>query len=210
MRNVLFPRFSDGRLWSKIAIGTLLMFLPVVNILAFGYLYRFAKDPHYASDGGVQLPEWDRPLSLLVDGLRLICFIVCHLLFAGLLANLTVWTLCFGSLGHVRLHWIFFMPLAVALTLPLFLTCLLLYFQREWVPDCLHILSLDHYIRRFWWPMIWPAMGFVGLQCTCQWILYGAAWFLGYGVVFASFNELLRHFGDRILGPTYPQLPLRS
>ncbi|MDR3117741.1 MAG: DUF4013 domain-containing protein [Puniceicoccales bacterium] len=205
MKNVLFPRFSDGRLWAKVSLGTLLMFVPLVNILAFGYLYRFARDPHHASDGGVQLPEWNDPVRLLVDGLRLLCFTGIHQLGAMALAWLAAEALWLGSFGHVFLCWPTLFPLTTILTLPVFLTCLMLYFPRERFRDCLCPATYRHYLRFFWWPMVWPALGFVGLQCTCWWALYGLAWFLGYGVVFASFNELLRHFGDRI----YPFPPRR-
>ncbi|MFT4900994.1 MAG: hypothetical protein ACI81V_000261 [Lentimonas sp.] len=52
----------------KVLIGGLLSFVPLVNILAFGYLYRFARRTRRM--GQLSLPEWTDWRGLFFDGLR--------------------------------------------------------------------------------------------------------------------------------------------
>jgi hypothetical protein len=197
MKNVLFPRFSDDHLWLKVAVGVLLMFVPIANIFAFGYLYRFLRMPCYATDGGVHLPEWNGWLNLAVDGLRLVVFVAVYVAIASALALAAKWLVIFGSVGVLGVSGIMLRPLFLVLLFPCFFVCLMVYQSRERAGDILKASLLCHYLRFLWWPMIWPALGFVGLQTVCG-LLYGIAWFVGFGVAIASFNELLRHYGDRI------------
>lgn len=53
----------------KLLIGGLLAFAPLLNILAFGYLYRFARV--IRRSGQLSLPEWRDWQGLFNDGLRL-------------------------------------------------------------------------------------------------------------------------------------------
>lgn len=52
----------------KLLIGGLLAFVPLLNILAFGYLYRFARGVRRS--GQLSLPEWRDWQGLFYDGLR--------------------------------------------------------------------------------------------------------------------------------------------
>ncbi|MDR0340302.1 MAG: DUF4013 domain-containing protein [Puniceicoccales bacterium] len=198
MKNVLFPRFSDERLWLRVSIGVLLMFLPVVNVFAFGYLYRFLQTPRHATDGGVLLPDWDSWGGMFWDGLRFVAFIVAYAVCSFGLAFIAQWLMLVGSFGVLHVSWTVPLPLALVLLFPLLFVGLMRYQQSE---NVRHLLSAHrstlHYARFLWWPMIWPALAFVGLQYVCG-VLYGIAWFVGFGVAIASFNELLRHYGDRI------------
>lgn len=78
------------RFWQKVLIGCLLSFLPIVNLFAFGYLYRFALEVRRS--GRVVLPEWDDWQGLFLDGLR---FAVVWLLF-WLLPILLAYLIFFG------------------------------------------------------------------------------------------------------------------
>jgi hypothetical protein len=205
MKNVLFPRFSDSRLWIKTAIGVLLMFVPILNIFAFGYLYRSMQIPRYSTDGGVQMPDWSDWGELAVDGLRFVSFAAVYIATCLVLSLVSEWLVVIGSFGFIAISWRLLMPLILVLFFPGFFVCLMVYQRSEKIRDLLAPSMLCHYLRHMWWPMIWPALAFIGLQFVCG-ILYGIAWFVGFGVAIASYNELLRHYGDRIddsLGKTY-------
>jgi hypothetical protein len=197
MKNVLFPRFSDERLWLKVAIGVLLMFVPIVNILAFGYLYRFMRNPRYATDGGVCMPEWDQWNKMAIDGLRLVAFVAAYAMAAFALSLVAEWLVVVGSFGLLPISWSRIMPLILVLFLPIFFVAAMQYQRTERFRDFFSANGIVHYARFLWWPMIWPSLAFIGLQYVCG-VLYGIAWFVGFGVSIASFNELLRHYGDRI------------
>ncbi|MDR2664023.1 MAG: DUF4013 domain-containing protein [Puniceicoccales bacterium] len=198
MKNVLFPRFSDDHLWLKVAIGVLLMFVPAVNIFAFGYLYRFLRTPRYATDGGVHLPEWDDWRRMFWDGLRLLAFVILYGFGSFLLSTAAEWLVVAGSFGLVRISWSTLMPLILVLLFPLLFVGIMQYQRSESFRELFSAQrGTLHYLRFLWWPMVWPALAFVGLQHVCG-VLYGIAWFVGFGVAIASFNELLRHYGDRI------------
>jgi hypothetical protein len=206
MKNVLFPRFSDETLWLKIAIGVVLMFVPGVNLLAFGYLYRFVRSPKFATDGGINLPPWDDWQQLFIDGVRLALFILAHVVVAIFLSFFTNRFFYFGSMGYLDIHLTRIFPFFMVVLQPLFLVALMLYQKQERLRDLLDVCAIAHYLHYVWWPMLWPALGFWGLQVVCGVpygivCLYGIAWFAGFGILFASFNELLRHYGDRMEDP---------
>jgi len=71
--------FSDKNWLKKCAIGGVVSLIPIVNILALGYLYQIFMLGR--SEKTIALPEWDDLKTLFLDGLR---FLVIILLFAGL------------------------------------------------------------------------------------------------------------------------------
>jgi hypothetical protein len=173
------------------------MFLPVINLFAFGYLYRFMLAPRYATDGGVQLPEWSEWSRMFLEGLRLVVFVASYAVASFVLAVASEWLVLVGSFGMFHMGWSMLMPLFLTLLLPIFFVTVMQYQRTEQFSNFLSGHGTLHYLRYLWWPMIWPSLAFVGLQCVCG-VLYGIAWFVGFGVAIASFNELLRHYGDRI------------
>jgi hypothetical protein len=203
LKNVLFPRFSDDALWWKIALGTILMFIPGVNLLAFGYLYQFLKFPRFATNGGISLPQWDGWRQLFVDGVRLAVFIFVYVCAALGLSFFIQRFFYFGSLGYLSLHLTRIFPFFMVILQPLFLVSLTIYQRREQPRDLVDVYAIVHRLKYVWWPMLWPALGFWGLQAVCGVpygvvCFYGIAWFAGFGILFACFNELLRHYGDRM------------
>ncbi|MEM8868499.1 MAG: DUF4013 domain-containing protein [Verrucomicrobiota bacterium] len=59
---------AEPGFWLKLLIGGLLSFVPVANIFAFGYLYRFSVNTRRS--GALRLPAWDDWKGLFVDGLK--------------------------------------------------------------------------------------------------------------------------------------------
>jgi ABC-type polysaccharide/polyol phosphate export permease len=135
-----------------------------------------------------------------VDGLRLLPFLGAYFCLALVCAAFGAWFCHLSSLAHFRPDYFSFLPFLLVVFMPIFPICLMQYQRRQSLRDLCRFRELGHYLRHLWWPMIWPALGFVGLLRACG-LLYGISWFVGLGVVFASFHELLRHYGDRIDDP---------
>lgn len=60
---------QNPRFFLTFIAGSLLCFVPVLHFFAFGYLYRMAK--MLRVNGTLELPEWEDPSRLLIDGIRL-------------------------------------------------------------------------------------------------------------------------------------------
>jgi hypothetical protein len=66
---------QNPRFFLTFIAGSLLCFVPVLHFFAFGYLYRMAKVLRV--NGTLELPEWEDPSRLFIDGIRLtIVFLV--------------------------------------------------------------------------------------------------------------------------------------
>lgn len=70
---------KDPRWMQKLLIGGLISCVPVFNLLAMGYLYRFAKSR--LAGGNVSLPEWKRWDLMALSGLK---FLAVGLTYMGL------------------------------------------------------------------------------------------------------------------------------
>ena len=86
--------FADPQAWVKLLIGGLLSFIPVVNLLAMGYVRRYARQ--IRESGDFALPSWrTNPVALLLDGVYLfvvaVLFGVLPIVLAMLLAALIDW-----------------------------------------------------------------------------------------------------------------------
>ena len=60
---------QNPRFFLTFIAGSFLCFVPVLHFFAFGYLYRMAK--MLRVNGTLELPEWEDPSRLLIDGIRL-------------------------------------------------------------------------------------------------------------------------------------------
>ena len=60
---------QNPRFFLTFIAGSLLCFVPVLHFFAFGYLYRMAKVLRV--NGTLELPEWEDPSRLFIDGIRL-------------------------------------------------------------------------------------------------------------------------------------------
>jgi hypothetical protein len=59
---------QNPRFFLTFIAGSLLCFVPVLHFFAFGYLYRMAKVLRV--NGTLELPEWEDPSRLFIDGIR--------------------------------------------------------------------------------------------------------------------------------------------
>ncbi|TVP75037.1 MAG: DUF4013 domain-containing protein [Puniceicoccaceae bacterium] len=89
---VLQGLLKQPGLWQKLLLGGLLAFVPVLNIFAFGYLYRLSRAVRHS--GRPVLPAWgllDDWRALFMDGLRFAVVWLAFWLLPILLAVLVGW-----------------------------------------------------------------------------------------------------------------------
>lgn len=60
---------QNPRFFLTFLAGSLMCFVPVLHFFAFGYLYRMTKIMRV--NGTLELPEWEDPSRLFIDGIRL-------------------------------------------------------------------------------------------------------------------------------------------
>jgi hypothetical protein len=178
------PGWIPKALW-----GGLLSFVPILNLLALGYLLEFAK--RLRSLGDWELPEW-RDMNfptLLYEGLR--AFVIL-LGYAGL-PLLTGWLLSklldlvtFGLLGIVS-HF----PLAVmGFVGPfLFLSAIHSYLNDGIYADAWQIRQVLTNAQKLWPRLAIPVVAFWGIFLLAI-PLYGLSFFLGFWVLIAYSTAL--------------------
>lgn len=59
----------NPRFFLTFIVGSLLCFVPILHFFAFGYIYRMTK--MLRINGTLELPEWEEPSRLFIDGIRL-------------------------------------------------------------------------------------------------------------------------------------------
>ena len=185
--------FDDSNVWTKMLIGGLLSFVPVLNIFAFGYLYRYLRNlPDY---GEFHLPRWNHLQGIFIDGLKCIVvfFIYC------LIPILLLWLLSF-LLDHMvfsSLGWLPYTFVSIGLiTTPVLFASALYQFQldEKWEnllelkPIVMRVLLVKEYV-------VVPSLAFVGL-CLAGLPLFGFTFFLGM-VVYLAYMYVLFISQDR-------------
>jgi len=160
--------------WVKLLVGGLLSFVPIVNVFAFGYLYRLSRGVRQS--GQPVLPEWRDWQGLFMDGLRFAVVWLAYWLLPILLGLMISWlmTLIFlGALANV-----FFLTV-VLLSSVLFSSALYRYNMRKDFKDLLDVALI---LRMTWMElprMIVPAFVFLGLL-VLLFPFYGFALFGGF------------------------------
>jgi hypothetical protein len=180
--------------WLKVLIGGLLSFVPVVNIFAFGYLYRFSHKLRHT--GQLSLPEWNDWTGLFADGLK---FAVVWLSY-WLLPLLVAWGVSsvFSGLGLGALSYLLLST--VLLISPLLLSSALYRLQmRSDFKDLLDVALIIRMTYRQLSGFILPAFVFVGIGAVAL-PLYGFAWFAGLLLLIAHTALCYRALESRTSG----------
>jgi len=160
--------------WVKLLIGGLLSFVPIVNIFAFGYLYRMSRAVR--KSGQPALPAWQDWSELFMDGLRFAVVWLAYWLLPILLAALISWLMTLVYLG--ALSNIFFFTV-VLLSSILFSSALYRYHMRKDFKDLLDVALI---LRMTWMELprlIVPAFVFLGILVLLL-PFYGFAIFGGF------------------------------
>ena len=124
----------------KFLIGGLLSFVPIVNIFAFGYLYRLSRAVRKSRQP--TFPACNDWSGLFLDGLRFAVVWLVFWLLPILLASLVAWLMPFIYLG--ALTSIFFLT-SVLLSTLLFSSALYRYNMRRNFKDLLDLLLTVSY-----------------------------------------------------------------
>lgn len=175
--------FSDADWLKKCGIGVLLSIVPIVNIVAMGYLYRlFAAGKR---GQGFALAEWDDIKGLALDGLRFcILFLVfvvlpVGLIYLGVMAIPTV-----GILAQVAL-----IP-ALFFAAPLLSAALYLYqFRNQWA-DSFNFEALQAMLKGAFGSYLVPTLAYAGYCALCG-ALY-PLYFVGSVVYFYMMGFVFR------------------
>lgn len=181
-------------LWQKLLIGGLLSFIPVINLFAFGYLYRVSRSIQRA--GRPVLPAWQLRedwRGLFTDGLRFAVIWLAFWLLPVLLAVLFSWLMALVFLG--ALTNVFFIS-AVLYATVLFSSALYRYNMRQNFND---LLDLSLIFRMTWMELpglLIPVFFFLGLVV---WLLpfYGFSFFGGFLVLITYISLRYRSIEDR-------------
>ena len=158
----------------KLLIGGLLSFVPIVNIFAFGYLYRFSR--RIRKTGQVELPEWSDWQALFFDGLRFAVVWLSYWLLPILIISLLS-----GVLGSIGLGAIAYLVISITfLVSPILFSSALYRLQMR--SDFKDLLDVPLIVRMTYVELprfIIPAFVFVGVFALFA-PLYGFAVFFGF------------------------------
>ena len=104
IEKVLGNIFKSPGAWAKILVGTCLSIIPVLNIFALGYIYRFTLQIRQGYR--IELPEWDNWKDLFLDGLKFFLLLLVWLgipVLIGWFINWVVGTIAenFGKLAFM-------------------------------------------------------------------------------------------------------------
>jgi len=160
--------------WLNLLIGGLLTFIPVVNVFAFGYLFRVSRAVR--KTGQPVLPDWDDWAEMFLDGLRFTVVWVGYWLLPILLGVLMTWLMALvglGALANVVL-W-----LTVLLVTVLFSSALYRYNMRCEFRDLLDIMLILRLSRVELPRLVVPMLVFLGLMILLL-PFYGFALFSGF------------------------------
>ncbi len=174
---------------SKALLGGALCFVPVVNLLAFGYLMEYAFRLRATRD--LDLPEWNDLgwSDLIVRGSFFAAIFLGTFalpLFFGWGLSRVLDTLTFGLLGYMS-----YGPLGLMgfVAPALFLASLHLYVREGMFADAWNLRELLRLAVAGARPLIIPSLAFWGLMALA-WPVYGFAFFLGAWVMISYSTAL--------------------
>ena len=178
------PGWVTKALW-----GGLLSFVPILNVLALGYLVEYTQRLRRSREW--ELPEWrDQNFSnLFVEGFRALLILIAYVgipLLAGWLLSEIVELLTFDLLGIVS-HF----PLALAGFIApfLFLSGIHSYLSDGLFSDAWQIRKVLMNSKNFWPRLAIPVVAFWGIFLLAI-PLYGLSFFLGLWVLLAYSTAL--------------------
>ena len=179
--------FLDKNWAKKVLIGGALSFVPVINLFAFGYLYRFLS--RFRRTGELVLPEWEDWGRLFLNGCIFFCVGLVYLgvpLLLGWLVSLLVEGLTWGLWDGFS-----YFPICLSVFVgPALFISALFEFQhtRRWERLLLFKSIAFRALRA--WEYLWVgSLVFVGLQVLGA-PLFGFAFFFGFALLIAHFTVI--------------------
>lgn len=175
--------------WTKMLIGGLLAFIPVVNFLSFGFLYRWCVN---IQDGGsMSMPEWGDWKNLFIDGIRFAIVWLCFWLVPMLIA------LGVGSfLGFIGLAALGYLLVSSMFVIsPMLLGAAIFRFNTD--KDFKALLDISVIVRMAYHicpNMIIPAFFFFGVFALNP-AFYGFTMFFGFFLILTHTSLVYREIG---------------
>ena len=174
--------FCSAEAGKRLLIGGLLSFVPILNLFAFGYLYRFANQ--FRQTGKLELPEWSDWGVLFAEGLY---FFVVGLLYfwlpvlVGWLLALILFELSLGFLGVVAL---FPISASVVLGVALMMSALFEFQLDAHWGSLFNWKRIVHRVVSLWPALVLPIILFSGVIFLGV-SLFGFAFFVGFLILIA-------------------------
>ena len=171
--------FRQQGITVKLLIGGLLSFIPIVNILAFGYLYRYSAS--LRRSGSLNLPEWGDWKELFMDGLRFAVAWLAYWLLPVLIA-----TALSGMLEAIHLGaFAYLILMSVFLVAPVVFSAALYRLQmRQQFKDLLDVALNVRMSYAFRMRLLIPALVLFAIG-TLLLPLFGFAFFTGFLILVA-------------------------
>ena len=183
---VFQPRF-----WVKWLIGGALSFIPIVNILAFGYLYRFSVQSRRT--GKMALPEWGDWSRLFADGVKFTVIWIVYWALPLLLAFMLAMFL--SSIGlYVMAHLL--ISATFFLTSVFFCAALYRFLIDSDYGALLEVGRIARMSRAGFPACILPTFVFAGIFVLLL-PLYGFVFFTGFLLLIAQLNSCYRSFESK-------------
>lgn len=177
--NKILEKIQHDPQWKqKILIGAILMFIPIVNFFALGYLYRYTSN--IQSTGRLKLPDWQDWGRLFIDGLIFLGVFFLYA-FVPLLAGWAIY-LFLSKVTIGILGWIPFLPLSIILVIVPSLTIVGISSIIEGKKADTLFLKIGTHLKtlaKFWKSFLVANLSFIGLQFVGA-PLYGLAFFVGF------------------------------
>ena len=164
----------------KLLIGSALSFIPIVNLFAFGYLYRFALQLRRTSQ--LSLPEWTDWAGLFADGLKFAVVWLAYWLLP-LIVGMSIAT-GFCMLGLGALAYVFMTSVFLIVSV-LFCAALYRLQMRSNYKDLLDVMLIARMSYMQAAEFIVPVLVFAGI-CVFALPLYGFAFFAGFLLLVAQ------------------------
>jgi len=186
--------FWDSSWFIKCLLGALLISIPVVHFVAFGYLARVASVGARGQE--FSLPEWDDWRLLLVRGLAF--FLIFLVLAGGLFLLAALLSTPFGWLGF--LAYVPFIP-AMLLAWPLAAAGWYRYHLTGQVTEAFRLGELFRILREAWPRLLLPTFAFLGFLLAGA-PVFPLAFFVGGIVVFYFYCATFHQVESRRLSET--------
>lgn len=185
--NIANKLSQDSRSIQKIMIGGILGFIPIVNFLVLGYLYRFAVNVKMKR---MQLPQWNEWRYMMIEMLRFLSVLFIYTLIPVFVAWLISEALRYLSLNFLGVFGYF--PLSIALIITPGLTMVALYHFCEGASLPL-LFNVQYYFKlygRSWKRLLIPTFVFFGI-ISVGLPFYGISFFIALiGLIAYSFSVL--------------------
>ncbi|PWU04977.1 MAG: hypothetical protein C5B43_03920 [Verrucomicrobia bacterium] len=175
----IFEKIQQDSHWlQKILIGGILMFIPIINFFALGYLYRYAAT--ILSTGKLKLPDWEDWGKLFIEGLIFLGILFLYAFVPLLAAWLLYIFIAKITLGY--LAWFPLFPVSIVLVIaPSLVLVGIFSIIKGKKADSLFLKfgkNLNQFFK-FWKFLLIGNLSFLGLQFVGL-PIYGLAFFIGF------------------------------